>query len=181
MNAATGIYNLVIMNLNRREDEGAYSCIVTASSTVEQSFVNIAFHDIPSITVFQANQRQEVNESSSFGLTCNVNSSTPTNMSIRNQDTGEVIVAGVLTDILNFTDTSAKCYQTAEYICTATNMGDSIESSPVKIFVNFSIFNPAIFYLKINSQKYFYLVYMNIFGRLNSRQHAFIFLIIHLF
>lgn len=121
--------------------------------------------DIPSITVFQANQRQEVNELSPFGLTCNVNSSTPTNMSIRNQDTGEVIVAGVFTDTLNFTETSAKCYQTADYICTATNVGGSIESSPVKIFVHCSIFNPAIFYLKINSQKYSYLVYMNIFGK----------------
>lgn len=100
---------------------------------------------MPSITVSQANQRQEVNESSPFGLTCNVNSSTPNNMSIRNQDTGDVIVAGVFTDILNFTETSAKCYQTAEYICTATNGGGSIESSPVKISVHCSIFNLAIF------------------------------------
>lgn len=121
--------------------------------------VNTFLHqDLPSITVFQANQRQEVNESSPFGLTCNVNSFTPTNMSIRIQDTGEVIVAGVFTDILNFTKTSATCYQTAEYICTATNIAGSIESSPVKIFVNFSIFNPTIFYLKINSQKYSHLV-----------------------
>lgn len=136
MNPATGMYNLVRMNISQLEDEGTYSCSVTASSTVQQSFVNVAFYDIPSITVFQAYQRHEVNESSPFGLTCNVNSSTPTNMSIRNQDTGEVIVAGVFTGILNFTDTSAKCYQTAEYICTATNGGGSIESSPVKIFVH---------------------------------------------
>uniref|UniRef100_A0A8W8MF48 Ig-like domain-containing protein n=1 Tax=Magallana gigas TaxID=29159 RepID=A0A8W8MF48_MAGGI len=135
LNAATGIYNLVIMNLNRLEDEGTYSCIVSAS-TFEQTSVKVAFYDIPSITVFQANQRQEVNELSPFGLTCNVKSSTPTNMSIRNQDTGEVIVAGVFTDTLNFTETSAKCYQTADYICTATNVGGSIESSPVKIFVH---------------------------------------------
>lgn len=46
MNAATGIYNLVIMNINRLEDEGTYSCTVSASSTVEQSFVNVAFHGI---------------------------------------------------------------------------------------------------------------------------------------
>lgn len=136
MNAATGIYNLVIMNLNRLEDEGTYSCRILATTTFEQLFVNVAFYDMPSITVSQANQRQEVNESSPFGLTCNVNSSTPTNMSIRNQDTGDVIVAGVFTDILNFTETSAKCYQTAEYICTATNGGGSIESSPVKISVH---------------------------------------------
>lgn len=103
------------------------------------------YQDLPRITVFQANQRQEVNESSPFGLICIVNSSMSTNMSIRNQDTGEVIVAGVFTEILNFTETSAKCYQTAYYICTATNVGGSIESSPVKISVHCSILNLAIF------------------------------------
>lgn len=136
VNPTTGIYSLTIMNLNRPEDEGPYSCLVRNSSTIEESFVNIAFHDLPRITVFQANQRHEINESSPFGLSCIVNSSTPTNTSIRNKDTGEVILVGVFTDILNFTDTSAKCYQTADYICTATNVGGSIESSPVKIFVH---------------------------------------------
>lgn len=138
-----------------------------------QNFIS----DIPSITVFQANQRQEVNELSPFGLTCNVKSSTPTNMSIRNQDTGEVIVAGVFTDTLNFTETSAKCYQTAEYICTATNGGGSIESSPVKIFVNCSIINPAIFYLTIKLTKVFFC---SISEYDNNTQHIYILLEIHL-
>lgn len=43
MNAATGIYNLVIMNISRLEDEGTYSCFVSAS-TFEQSFVKVAFY-----------------------------------------------------------------------------------------------------------------------------------------
>lgn len=42
MNAATGIYNLVIMNLNRLEDEGTYSCSV--SLTIK--FVKVAFYGI---------------------------------------------------------------------------------------------------------------------------------------
>lgn len=46
LNATTGIYNLAIMNLNRPEDEGPYSCLVSNSSTFEESFVNIAFHGI---------------------------------------------------------------------------------------------------------------------------------------
>lgn len=46
LNATTGIYNLAIMNLNRQEDEGAYSCLVSNTSTFEESFVNIAFHGI---------------------------------------------------------------------------------------------------------------------------------------
>lgn len=46
LNATTGIYNLAIMNLNRPEDEGPYSCIVRNSSTFEESFMNIAFHGI---------------------------------------------------------------------------------------------------------------------------------------
>lgn len=98
-------------------------------------------------------------------------------MSIRNQDTGDVIVAGVFTDILNFTDTSAKCYQTAEYICTATNGGGSIESSPVKIFVNCNIINPAIFYLKIKLTKVFFC---SISEYVNNTQHIYILLKIHL-
>lgn len=46
LNATTGIYNLAIMNLIRQEDEGAYSCLVSNTSTFEESFVNIAFHGI---------------------------------------------------------------------------------------------------------------------------------------
>lgn len=46
LNATTGIYSLAIMNLNRPEDEGPYSCLVRNSSTIEESFVNIAFHGI---------------------------------------------------------------------------------------------------------------------------------------
>lgn len=46
LNATTGIYNLAIINLNRQEDEGAYSCLVSNTSTFEESFVNIAFHGI---------------------------------------------------------------------------------------------------------------------------------------
>lgn len=86
--------------------------------------------DLPFKLLFQTNHNQ-VNESS--------------HMSIQNKETGEVISTGISTDTLTFTETSAKCYiyQTAEYICTATNTAGSIGSSPVKIFVNFSI----IFYL----------------------------------
>lgn len=53
--------------------------------------------DVPFIVVFQANQNQ-INESSTFGLTCMVNSSTSTNMSIQNKETGEVIRTGMSTD-----------------------------------------------------------------------------------
>lgn len=88
--------------------------------------------------MFQANQNQ-INESSAFGLTCMVNSSSSLNMSIQNKETGEVIRTGMSTDTLSFTETAAKCYQTAEYICIATNIAGSIKSSPVKILVNFSI------------------------------------------
>lgn len=96
------------------------------------------FTDVPFILVFQANQNQ-INESSAFGLTCMVNSSSSLNMSIQNKETGEVIRTGMSTDTLSFTETAAKCYQTAEYICIATNIAGSIKSSPVKILVNFSI------------------------------------------
>lgn len=100
--------------------------------------------DLPFILVFQANQNQ-INESSTLGLTCMVNSSTSSNMSIQNKETGEVIRTG--TDTLSFTEPSAKCYQTAEYICIATNIAGSIKSSPVKILVNFSI----IFHLVLSN------------------------------
>lgn len=111
--------------------------------------------DSPFILVFQANQSQ-INESSTFGLNCIVNSSTSTNMSIQNKDTGEVISSGISTDTLTFTETTAKCYQTTEYICIATNIAGSIKSSPVEIFVNFSInFYLALFNnLQTNSKKY---------------------------
>lgn len=102
--------------------------------------------DLPFILVFQANQNQ-INESSTLGLTCMVNSSTSSNMSIQNKETGEVIRTGISTDTLSFTEPSAKCYQTAEYICIATNIAGSIKSSPVKILVNFSI----IFHLVLSN------------------------------
>lgn len=94
--------------------------------------------DLPFILVFQANQNQ-INESSIFGLTCMVKSSTSTNMSKQNKETDEVIRTGISTDTLSFTETSAKCYQTAEQMCIATNIAGSTTSSPVKILVNFSI------------------------------------------
>lgn len=46
LNVTTEIYSLAIMNLNRPEDEGPYSCLVSNSSTIEESFMNIAFHGI---------------------------------------------------------------------------------------------------------------------------------------
>lgn len=48
--------------------------------------------DLPIILVFQANQKQEVNETSTFGITYMVNSSTPSNLSIQNKNTGKLSV-----------------------------------------------------------------------------------------
>lgn len=114
-------------------------------------FINVLFSvlnlisDLPCITFLEAYDRKELNEMSPFRLTCIVNSSTSTNMSIKNMDSGKVMRTGILTDTLAYTQTSAKCYQTAEYICIATNIAGSIESSPVKILVNCSILCHALF------------------------------------
>lgn len=43
---ATGVYNLFIMNLNRQEDEGSYSCSVRSNSFLQSNLVNLAFHGI---------------------------------------------------------------------------------------------------------------------------------------
>lgn len=133
-NETTGAYNLINIRLERQEDEGLYACVVN-TNPVQENIIFLTFYDLPIIAVFQANQKQ-VNESTSFGLTCIVNSSTSTNISIQNKETGEVIRTGISTDTLSFTETSAKCYQTAQYICTATNIGGRAESDPVRILVN---------------------------------------------
>lgn len=92
--------------------------------------------EIPTITIFLADQIQTLNESPKILLSCIVNSSTSTNISISDPSTGKVVSSGILTDILNFTDTSAKCHHTAWYICKAANSGGDIQSNPVKIFAN---------------------------------------------
>lgn len=92
--------------------------------------------ELPTITIFLADQIQTLNESPKILLSCIVNSSTSTNISISDPSTGKVVSSGILTDILNFTDTSAKCHHTAWYICKAANSGGDIQSNPVKIFAN---------------------------------------------
>lgn len=62
--------------------------------------------DLPCITFLEAYDRKELNEMSPFRLTCIVNSSTSTNMSIKNKDSGKVMRTGILTDTNTYTNLS---------------------------------------------------------------------------
>ncbi|XP_061186919.1 uncharacterized protein LOC133195051 [Saccostrea echinata] len=67
---------------------------------------------------------------------CEVDSSSFTNMSIRNQNTSEILSIGTFTNTLNFTEKSARCFHTALYICTAENRIGFAASDPIQIYVN---------------------------------------------
>lgn len=126
---------------------------------VLKGWTGFLISDLPFIAFFHANQKQEVNKSSTFGLTCIVDNSKFSNMSMKNKGTGKDIRTGILTGNLTFTETSAKCYQTAEYICAAkTLLAASSQLRPRSLWIFSILFCSILFYnLQTNGKMFFWI------------------------
>ncbi|XP_062572933.1 synaptogenesis protein syg-2-like [Saccostrea cucullata] len=120
----------------RKSDQGTFQCTVgNAVGTSIPSTINVEVVYSPEIENFTIVGGHVVSELSRFVMYCIVNSPRSTNITIQNVNTSEVVSRGQGVFILNFTENSAQCFQTAVYICLAKNVIGISESTPVELYV----------------------------------------------
>ncbi|XP_056011520.1 B-cell receptor CD22-like isoform X3 [Ostrea edulis] len=126
----------VIMRTVRKSDQGSYQCIASNSvGTSVPATVTVEVLYIPEIERFTVLGEQTVTESDPFSMLCSVHSPRPANITIHNLNTSEVISRGYNVLSLNFTESSARCLQTAVYGCSAENIVGITKSAPLEFLV----------------------------------------------
>ncbi|XP_056009554.1 hemicentin-2-like [Ostrea edulis] len=118
----------------KRDEKGTYSCSAGNSITSTSKDLIVIVNYPPNFQLFQASGQNS--ENLSFSLTCNVDSYPLSTIKIQNAETGEVIASNSEQDSLVFSETSAKCYQTANYTCIAENYFTAILSPKQRISIN---------------------------------------------
>jgi hypothetical protein len=98
--------------------------------------MKMTFVDPPKIETFQGSGDQTYGESTSFSITCIVDSYPYSAINIENVETGEFISSVGSGESLTFQEPSAKCYQTANYVCFGSNSYGSTASRTQRIQVN---------------------------------------------
>ncbi|XP_062594536.1 vascular cell adhesion protein 1-like [Saccostrea cucullata] len=132
------VNSMLNITVNKEDNEKNIICMANNSvvPTGLQSSQRLTVLYMPRIRVFRLHGAPAVNESAPFSVFCSVDSPSFTNMSFRNQKTNEIVNMSSLTNILRFTEKSARCFHTAPYICTAENSIGFTSSNPINISVN---------------------------------------------
>ncbi|XP_056009552.1 contactin-4-like [Ostrea edulis] len=117
----------------KRDERGTYSC--SASNSIKSTSRNliVIVNYLPNIDLFESSGQNS--ETLPFSLTCNVDSYPLSTIKIQNEETEEVIATSSGQDSLVFSETSAKCYQTANYTCIAENYFKATSSSKQRIAI----------------------------------------------
>ncbi|XP_056011996.1 hemicentin-1-like [Ostrea edulis] len=121
------------LGMLKRDERGTYSCTARNSIKSTSRNLNVIVNYPPSIELFQASGQNS--EYLPFSLICNVDSYPLSAIKIQNVETGEVIATSSGQDSLVFSETSAECYQTANYTCIAENYFTAILSPKQRISI----------------------------------------------